>query len=194
MDGWFTPGNLEKRAHFRTGRSLLIVEECAAYALSLRHIFERRGYTVTLCNKPLQLPLYLAETPLDCAILELKLTGASGLECIKIIHQYDPSIRIVVVTGFASITTAVEAIKLGACYYLAKPCGPDEIEAAFERVSGDSMASVTPRATSIKSLEWERIHQTLAETRFNISEAARRLGIHRRTLVRKLAKRPIPHA
>jgi two-component system response regulator RegA len=96
---------------------------------------------------------------------------------------------IVVLTGFASIATAVEAIKLGACHYLAKPSNSDDIEAAFSKGVGDAAAPITQRQTSIKTLEWERIHETLVETDFNISETARRLGMHRRTLARKLEKR-----
>jgi two-component system response regulator RegA len=98
---------------------------------------------------------------------------------------------IVVLTGFASIATAVEAIKLGARHYLAKPSSTDDIEAAFDRHAGDADVALGVRPTSIKTLEWERIHETLAETGFNISEAARRLGMHRRTLARKLAKRRV---
>jgi two-component system response regulator RegA len=85
----------------------------------------------------------------------------------------------------------VEAIKLGACHYLAKPSNTDDIEAAFKKATGDSTIPLTARPTSIKSLEWERIHETLVETEFNVSETARRLGMHRRTLARKLAKRPM---
>jgi two-component system response regulator RegA len=98
---------------------------------------------------------------------------------------------IVVLTGFASIATAVEAIKLGACHYLAKPANTDDIEAAFGRGAGDVLEPLSGRTTSIKTLEWERIHETLAETDFNISETARRLGMHRRTLARKLEKRQV---
>jgi two-component system response regulator RegA len=98
---------------------------------------------------------------------------------------------IVVLTGYASIATAVEAIKLGACHYLAKPANTDDIEAAFGRGEGDSGVVLTERTTSIKTLEWERIHQTLSETGFNISETARRLGMHRRTLARKLGKQRV---
>ena len=99
--------------------------------------------------------------------------------------------NIVVLTGFASIATAVEAIKLGARHYLAKPASTDDIEAAFGRADGDAETPLGTRPTSIKTLEWERIHETLVETDFNISEAARRLGMHRRTLARKLEKRRV---
>jgi two-component system response regulator RegA len=98
---------------------------------------------------------------------------------------------IVVLTGYASIATAVEAIKLGACQYLVKPSNTDDIETAFNKAGGDADIDVTPRATSIKTLEWERIHETLAATGFNISETARRLGMHRRTLARKLEKQRV---
>ena len=103
----------------------------------------------------------------------------------------DPAPRIVVLTGFASIATAVEAIKLGATNYLAKPSNTDDIEAAFARAGGDPATPLAPRPTSIKTLEWEHIHEVLKDSDFNISEAARRLGMHRRTLARKLAKRQV---
>ena len=125
------------------------------------------------------------------AVVDLKLAGASGLSCVQILHAHSAAMLIVVLTGFASIATAVESIKLGACHYLAKPSNTDDIEAAFSRAEGDTEVELTNRATSIKTLEWERIHETLAETGFNISETARRLGMHRRTLARKLEKRPV---
>ena len=96
--------------------------------------------------------------------------------------------RIVVLTGFASIATAVEAIKLGACHYLPKPSNTADVIAAFDRAGGDVAVPLTQRQTSLKNLEWERIHETLADSGFNISETARRLGMHRRTLARKLEK------
>ena len=126
------------------------------------------------------------------AVVDLKLSGeASGLACVQRLNRHDPAMLIVVLTGFASIATAVEAIKLGACHYLAKPSNTDDIEAAFGRAEGDTDIELTNRSTSIKTLEWERIHETLAETGFNISETARRLGMHRRTLARKLVKQQV---
>ncbi len=125
------------------------------------------------------------------AVVDLKLAGASGLACLEALHAHDPAMLIVVLTGFASIATAVEAIKLGACHYLAKPSNTDDIEAAFGKAAGDAGVPLSERATSIKTLEWERIHEVLADTQFNISEAARRLGLHRRTLARKLEKRQV---
>ncbi|MBC9175879.1 response regulator transcription factor [Pseudoroseomonas ludipueritiae] len=171
-------------------RLLLIVEDDASFSRTLKRSFERRGYRV-LAAPGLEemLELLKHDTP-QYAVVDLKLAGASGLACVQALHAHDPAMLIVVLTGFASIATAVEAIKLGACHYLAKPSNTDDIEAAFH-AEADAEVPVTERPTSIKTLEWEHIHQTLADTGFNISEAARRLGMHRRTLARKLSKRQV---
>jgi two-component system response regulator RegA len=173
-------------------RNLLIIEDDPSLAGALGRSFERRGYAVRVCDGSAAAEEILADFMPGFAVVDLKLVGASGLECVRILHERNPAMRIVVLTGFASIATAVEAIKLGACHYLAKPSNTDDIEAAFQRDDqGDSSVALGPRPSSIKTLEWERIHETLAETDFNISEAARRLGMHRRTLARKLAKRRV---
>jgi two-component system, response regulator RegA len=172
-------------------RRLLIVEDDARFAPTLQRSFERRGYKVWIAPSAEALEAVLDEARPGYAVVDLKLGGASGLACVKRLHAYDPAMLIVVLTGFASLATAVEAIKLGACHYLAKPSNTDEIEAAFGRTAGDTAAPITERPTSIKTLEWERINQTLADVDFNISEAARRLGMHRRTLARKLEKRQV---
>lgn len=174
-----------------TDRSLIIIEDDVSFAKALRRSFERRDYTVTVCERIENLADLLKTCSPGFAVVDLKLSGSSGLEGVRILHAYDPDIKIVVLTGFASIATAVEAIKLGACQYLAKPSNTDDIEQAFGRVSGDSTVELTDRPTSIKSLEWERIHEMLVSSEFNISETARRLGMHRRTLARKLAKQRI---
>jgi two-component system response regulator RegA len=169
-------------------RTLLIVEDDAAFAKALRRSFERRGYEVRLCERVDDIDPMLQAFEPHYAVVDLKLAGGSGLECVQRLHALDPGMKIVVLTGFASIATAVEAVKLGACHYLAKPSNTDDIEAAFQRAEGDASVELTKRPTSIKNLEWEHIHEVLAETDFNISETARRLGMHRRTLARKLAK------
>ena len=173
-------------------RCLLIVEDDAAFARTLARSFERRGYQVLLAAGLEQIDALLAHHLPTHAVVDLKLAGSgSGLACVQRLHAHDPRMLIVVLTGFASIATAVEAIKLGACHYLAKPSNTDDIEAAFGRAAGDADVELTERATSIKTLEWEHIHETLAETGFNISETARRLGMHRRTLARKLGKQQV---
>ena len=175
-------------------RVLLIVEDDEAFARTLRRSFERRGYAVHGAAS-----LDAARSVLDTvrpthAVVDLKLGKESGLAVVRELHVRDPELLIVVLTGFASIATAVEAIKLGACNYLVKPSNTDDIEAAFAGEPGAETAepAVATRPTSIKTLEMERIHEMLAETGFNISETARRLGMHRRTLARKLAKRWVP--
>lgn len=176
----------------RTGRTLLIVEDDAAFARTLSRSFERRGYQVLNADGMENVAEILTAHRPGYAVVDLKLKGeASGLACVQALHQHNANMLIVVLTGYASIATAVEAIKLGACHYLAKPSNTDDIEAAFERAEGNTDVALTRRATSIKTLEWERIHETLAETGFNISETARRLGMHRRTLARKLGKQQV---
>ena len=172
-------------------QSLVIVEDDAAFARTLKRSFERRGYAVRVADSHEGLVTLLGDYRPRYAVVDLKLGGASGLACVQTLHEADPAMRIVVLTGFASIATAVEAIKLGASYYLAKPSNTDDIEAAFGRDQGDPDAPLDGRQSSIKTVEWEHIHRTLVETDFNISEAARRLGMHRRTLARKLEKRPV---
>ncbi|HWL84153.1 MAG TPA: response regulator transcription factor [Roseomonas sp.] len=172
-------------------RLLLIVEDDVSLSRTLRRSFERRGYEVMVAAGPEEMEALLQERTPQYAVVDLKLEGASGLTCVQALHAHDPAMLIVVLTGFASIATAVEAIKLGACHYLAKPSNTDDIEAAFGRAEGDADTPLSQRPTSIKTLEWERIHQTLAETGYNVSESARRLGLHRRTLARKLEKRQV---
>ncbi len=125
------------------------------------------------------------------AVVDLRMGGASGLDCVRQLHALDPAMRIVVLTGYASITTAVEAVKLGATHYLAKPANAGDIITAFGRVEGSADVPIRERQTSLKTLEWERIQEVLVESNYNISETARRLGLHRRTLARKLAKKPV---
>jgi two-component system response regulator RegA len=170
---------------------LVIVEDDPAFARTLRRSFERRGYAVDHVASPDDLAALLQDQGFDYAVVDLKLGNASGLTAVQMLHAADAETRIVVLTGFASIATAVEAIKLGAGHYLAKPANTDDIEDAFERDRGDPTVPVDARKSSIKTVEWEYIHATLVECDFNISETARRLGMHRRTLARKLEKRQL---
>ena len=173
-------------------RVLLIIEDDEALARTLLRSFERRGYQVLHAANQDEACAVLDEHSPGFAVVDLKLKGnQSGLSCVQMLHEFDEDMVIVVLTGFASINTAVEAIKLGACQYLAKPSNTDDIEAAFAHVAGRTDVDLTSRTSSVKTLEWEHIHAVLAETDFNISEAARRLGMHRRTLARKLEKQRV---
>ena len=173
-------------------RLLLIIEDDATFSRTLGRSFERRGYQVLIAENLEQAARLVQDHKPGYAVVDLQLHGhESGLTCVQMLHQHDPAMLIVVLTGFASINTAVEAIKLGACQYLAKPSNTDDIEAAFNHVAGSSRIELTNRSTSIKNLEWERIHEMLVATNFNISETARQLGMHRRTLARKLEKQRV---
>ena len=173
-------------------RLLIIIEDDAAFARTLSKSFERRGYRVLMAASLDEATALLKQHNPGYAVVDLKLNGnTSGLTCVQMLHRHDPAMLIVVLTGYASINTAVEAIKLGAVQYLAKPANTDDIEAAFGPVAGSEPVELTNRSSSIKTLEWERIHEVLVQTDFNISETARRLGMHRRTLARKLEKQRI---
>lgn len=170
--------------------SLLLVDDDATFCQVLRHALEKRGYAVSMAHSVEQaLPIAQCNPP-QYAVVDLKMGGASGLTLVHALRQLNPSARIVVLTGYASIATAVEAIKLGATQYLSKPANADEIVAAFgHRASADTPFSSQP--PSVDRLEWEHIQRVLQEHQGNISATARALNMHRRTLQRKLAKRPV---
>jgi two-component system response regulator RegA len=172
-------------------KAILIVEDDETLANSLGRSFERRDYQVKIANNVKEAIVILKTFHPTNAVVDLKMTGESGLEMIRHLHEFDKGIKIVMLTGYASITTTIEAIKSGACYYLAKPANADMIIAAFDGQESEPNKLPNDKKTSIKNLEWEHIHQILVETDFNISKTARILGMHRRTLTRKLEKRRI---
>jgi len=170
--------------------SLLLVDDNETFRTVLSRALEKRGYAVTAAVSVEQaLPLAMANPP-EFAVLDLKMNGASGLVLVQKLHQLDAATRIVMLTGYASIATAVEAIKLGATQYLAKPANADEIVAAFSHAA-DGRLSLSGQPTQIGDLEWDHIQRVLREHDDNISATARALNMHRRTLQRKLAKPPI---
>lgn len=168
-------------------QSILIVEDDEELAASLERSFSRRGYETKTANNFSEAIESLKKFHPRCAVVDLKMPGESGLEVIRKLNKFDKEMKIVMLTGYASITTTIEAIKSGACYYLAKPANADMIIDAFL----GKITAPEGKKTSIKNLEWEHIHQVLSEVNFNISKAARALGMHRRTLARKLEKRRI---
>ena len=170
--------------------SLLLVDDDAAFREVLAEALAKRGFDVRVAHDvPSGLVAASADAP-ECAVIDLKMPGPSGLELVKKLKELDENTRIVMLTGYASIATAVEAIKLGAVHYLAKPADADEILAVLMRTEGDTAVEVEARPLSVARLEWEHIQKVLSECGGNISETARRLNMHRRTLQRKLAKRP----
>ncbi|OFZ66965.1 MAG: two-component system response regulator [Betaproteobacteria bacterium RBG_16_56_24] len=169
--------------------SLLLVDDDETFCKVLSAALENRGFCVCVAHSVEQaIPLARVNPP-EFAVIDLKMGGAPGLVLVKALHELDPNTRIVVLTGYASITTAVEAIKLGATQYLAKPANADEIVAAFGHTA-DSDAPIKAQPTQIENLEWEHIQRVLHEHGDNISATARALNMHRRTLQRKLAKPP----
>ncbi len=168
-------------------KTILIAEDDDELANSLGRSFARRGFEIKITNNSKEAVESLKKFHPRYAVVDLKMPGESGLELIHHLHQFDKTIKIVMLTGYASITTTIEAIKAGACYYLAKPANADMIIDAFE---GRIIAQES-RKTSLKNLEWEHIHQALTDVGFNISKAARAPGMHRRTLARKLEKRKV---
>lgn len=177
-------------------KSLLIVDDDSAFTTVLARAMAQRGFQPQVANHAagaLQLAAQLR--PRYC-VLDLKLGEANGLKLIPDLLQAAPGMRILLLTGYASIATAVEAIKRGAHDYLAKPADADQIARALDNDSPRAAAAAgTPPPPDapppLKRLEWEHIQRILGETGGNISEAARRLGMHRRTLQRKLAKHPV---
>ncbi|NJM12609.1 MAG: response regulator transcription factor [Synechococcaceae cyanobacterium SM1_2_3] len=173
------------------GSSLLLVDDDATFCRVLGLALRRRGFMVaTAHGGAAALQLAQADSP-EYAVVDLNLAGDSGLCLIPELLALDSATRIVVLTGYASIATAVEAIKLGAVNYLAKPADADQVLAALEAIAGDPAAPVNARPLSVGRLEWEHIQRVLHDNGGNISATARQLGMHRRTLQRKLAKRPV---
>ena len=169
--------------------SLLLVDDDITFCKVLRRALEKRGFSVTVAHS-VEEAIPLAEgNPPEFAVVDLKMGGAPGLVLVETLPRLDPNTRIVMLTGYASIATAVEAIKLGATQYLTKPANADEIVAAFgHTASSDVPIKALP--TQIENLEWEHIQRVLREHDDNISATARALNMHRRTLQRKLAKPP----
>lgn len=170
--------------------TLMLVDDDVIFCSVLSRALDKRGFSVTLAHSVEQ-AIPLAEiNPPEYAVIDLKMGGAPGLALVKVLHGLDPNTRIVVLTGYASITTAVTAIKLGATQYLAKPANAEEIVAAFKHTV-DAPLPCSAQATQIGNLEWEHIQRVLHEQNGNISATARALNMHRRTLQRKLSKPPL---
>jgi len=169
---------------------LLVVDDDEAYRESMELEFNDRGYQViTAPDHRTALGMAAVHRP-QYAIIDLRLGGERGLLVLKDLVERLPGIRAVVLTGYSSIATAVETIKLGGHHYLTKPADPDAIDAAFKNDKGDPTVAVPDHPPSLARHEREYIEAVLAATGGNISEAARRLGLHRQSLQRKLRKYP----
>lgn len=174
-----------------TAPSLLLVDDDEIFLHRLTRAFTKRGFDVrSALNHTEAMSLVTADSP-EMAVIDLKMPGPSGLELLRDILQVDPTTRVVLLTGYGSIATAIEAVRLGATNYVSKPADVEDILAAFERGDAPPLTPSTDyQAPSLARAEWEHINRVLADCGGNISEAARRLGLHRRSLQRKLSKYP----
>ena len=170
---------------------ILLVEDDAVFASVLARSLQRRGHRVVLAADIVQARERLSGQAFTHAILDLKLAQESSLPLIPELLAVLPDLQILVLTGYASIQTAVQAVKLGAINYLCKPADTDTILQALQRGEPDEEAPLAGQPLSVDRLEWEHIQRVLAEHDQNISATARALGMHRRTLQRKLAKKPV---
>ena len=170
---------------------VLVIDDDPAFNRVLTRALTQRGYAVASARSVEEAAALIAETRAARAVLDLNIAGTSGLSLIAPLLDANPDCRIVVLTGYASIATAVEAIKLGATHYLDKPTDVDAILAAFEATAPQPDFSPPSQPLSVDRLEWEHIQRVLKEHDGNISSTARALKMHRRTLQRKLMKRPV---
>ena len=171
--------------------SLLLVDDDTTFCVVLARALGKRNFTVHIAHDVATALEYAQLHPPAYAVIDLKMPGETGLCLIAQLKQLNPSTRIVMLTGYASIATAIEAIKLGATHYLAKPAEVDEIVAALHKDRGDANITTDIRPPSVERLAWEHIQRVLKEHDGNISATARALNMHRRTLQRKLFKHPV---
>lgn len=169
---------------------LLLVDDNEQFRQALANAFTRRGWRVASAATAEDAVLAAGAAAPGYAVVDLNLDGnaTGGLELISLLLEIAPEMRIVVLTGYAAIATAVRAIQLGATHYLAKPIEVDEILAAFEHTHGSATTPLAPSPMSVNQLEWEHLQRTLLAHDGNISAAARALNLHRRSLQRKLKK------
>lgn len=166
---------------------MLVVDDDDAFRERLALSMERRGYRVRQAGTAAQAEKELEAGPVDAAVVDLRMPGESGLRLVGELKAACPAASVVVLTGYGSIASAMEAVRLGATDYLTKPADADQIQAALEGVSA---APASETAPSLDRVEWEYMQRVLADCENNITHAAKVLGIDRRSLQRKLAKYP----
>ncbi|MDB4453555.1 response regulator transcription factor [Pseudomonadales bacterium] len=176
-----------------TQQHFLLVDDDEVFCSILSRALERREITTSTANSPQQAIELIQQSGniFSHAVIDLNMGKESGLALIPQLLNFDAQLKIVVLTGYSSIATTVEAIKRGASNYLCKPASVDEILAAFNENNINEQKLVSSKPLSVDRLEWEYIQKTLAENDGNVSATARALGMHRRTLQRKLQKKPV---
>ncbi len=174
-------------------QSLLLVDDDEVLRERLARAFRDRGLEVMTARNVEEAVRLARADPPELAVVDIKMPGGNGLALIGELKRIEPETRVVMLTGYSSVTTALEAVRLGATHYLPKPADADEILAAFSRRGGEAVVAEAAASSGTPSLaraEWEHIERVLTDCAGNVSEAARRLGIHRRSLQRKLQKIP----
>lgn len=173
--------------------SLLVVDDDDVFRQRLAAAFEARGYEVRQAPDAESALVAARDDTPELAVIDLRMPGASGIQLLRDLLALDATTNVVVLTAYGSIATAVEAVQLGATHYLTKPADADDIERAFAR-RADPTADPPPpsEVPTLARVEWEHIHRVLTDCAGNVTQAARLLGIHRRSLQRKLSKYPVP--
>lgn len=171
--------------------NLLLLDDDESFCDVLSRALSRYDYQVFVAHTIADAVALSKKNTMQFAVIDLRIGQESGLEAVKTIININPEIKIIVLTGYASIATAVEAIKLGAVHYLTKPAEVTDIIEGFGKERGNSELELSENPMSVKRLEWEHLQKVLNEHNGNISAAARALGMHRRTLQRKLQKKPV---
>lgn len=175
------------------GERILLVDDDDVLRNRMGRAFDERGFVALLAQDYTSALALAAEHSPGFIVVDYRMPGRSGLELVRALRRMDGSSKIVVLTGYGSIATAVDAVRLGATHFLAKPADIDDILQAFRRPQTPPLTAQAETPTpSLARAEWEHINRVLSDSGANISEAARRLGIHRRSLQRKLQKYP-PH-
>ena len=183
-------GDAAPRRNADSRPSLLLVDDDTALCEVLARAFTARGFEVRVAHTAKEASRLVEDDRPQCAVIALKLPDASGLNLVSALLTFGPHMRIVILTAYPSIRTAVEAIKLGAADYLSKPASVDEVISALQRDRGNDNVPIGKKPMSVHRAEWEYITRVLREQNGNISASARALSIDRRTLQRKLRKRP----
>ena len=178
--------------------SILLVDDDERLRSRMARAFEERGYETQQAGGYDAAIAIAEQESTEYAVVDLRMPGKSGLEVVRELHRIDPATKTVVLTGYGSIATALEAVRLGATHYLTKPADVDEVIASFDRGDAEATPEAPPSETStaetpsLARVEWEHIQRVLTDCGGNITKASERLGIHRRSLQRKLSKFPMP--
>jgi two-component system response regulator RegA len=173
-------------------RTILVVDDDDVFRSRLVRALVERGFDARGSEGAAAAVASAAADSPELAVVDLRMPDGSGLDVVRELKARDPTTNVIVLTGYGSIATALEAVRLGATHYLTKPADVDEILRAFEREKRPTEPSGTvERAPSLARAEWEHIQRVLTDCEGNVSQAARVLGVHRRSLQRKLGKRPV---